>query len=100
MASTKDSLRRRASRIRRSIKKVANGRPRLSVHRSSKNIYAQIINEASLRLSEAGLRPDYLDLRNAENLAPASDDSTDLVVLAAAYLGTTRLIDNLEFSRT
>ena len=49
MASTKDSLRRRASRIRRSIKKVANGRPRLSVHRSSKNIYAQIIDDAAGR---------------------------------------------------
>lgn len=71
-----------------------------SAVQSGRTDYAQIINEASLRLSEAGLRPDYLDLRNAENLAPASDDSTDLVVLAAAYLGTTRLIDNLEFSRT
>ena len=70
-----------------------------SAVQSGRTDYAQIINEASLRLSEAGLRPDYLDLRNADNLAPASDDSTDLVVLAAAYLGTTRLIDNLEFSR-
>ena len=70
-----------------------------SAVQSGRTDYAQVINEASLRLSEAGLRPDYLDLRNADNLAPASDDSTDLVVLAAAYLGTTRLIDNLEFSR-
>jgi large subunit ribosomal protein L18 len=45
MATPKESLRRRASRIRRSLKKVANGRPRLSVHRSSKNIYAQIIDD-------------------------------------------------------
>lgn len=67
---------------------------------SGRNDYMQIINEASQRLSDAGMRPDYLDLRNAENLAPVSDDTTDLVVLAAAYLGTTRLIDNLEFSRS
>ena len=45
MASTKDSLRRRASRIRRKVKATANGRPRLSVHRSSKNIYAQVIDD-------------------------------------------------------
>ena len=47
MASTKDSQVRRASRVRRQIKKVANGRPRLSVHRSSKNIYAQIIDDVA-----------------------------------------------------
>lgn len=65
-----------------------------------RNDYAQIITEASQRLSDAGMRPDYLDLRDAENLAPVSDDTAELVVLAAAYLGTTRLIDNLEFSRS
>ncbi|MCM2505376.1 50S ribosomal protein L18 [Aureimonas altamirensis] len=46
MASQKDILRRRAARVRRSLKAVANGRPRLSVHRSSKNIYAQIIDDS------------------------------------------------------
>lgn len=37
---------RRKSRVRRSLKKVANGRLRLSVSRSSKQIYAQIIDDA------------------------------------------------------
>jgi large subunit ribosomal protein L18 len=37
---------RRAARVRRAVKAAANGRPRLSVHRSSKNIYAQIIDDA------------------------------------------------------
>ena len=46
------------------------------------------------------MRPDYLDLRDASNLSPVTDQTRDLVVLAAAYLGTTRLIDNLEFSRS
>ena len=36
---------RRAARVRRSLKKVANGRPRLSVHRSNTNMYAQIIDD-------------------------------------------------------
>ena len=36
---------RRAMRVRRALSKVANGRPRLSVHRSSQNIYAQIIDD-------------------------------------------------------
>ena len=46
MATKHASTKRRAARIRRQVKKVANGRPRLSVHRSSKNIYAQIIDDA------------------------------------------------------
>ena len=62
MASRKDTLVRRANRVRRQIKAVANGRPRLSVHRSSKNIYAQIIDDvagktlASASTLEADLR--------------------------------------------
>ncbi|RVI08099.1 50S ribosomal protein L18 [Sinorhizobium meliloti] len=47
MASRKDTLVRRASRVRRQIKAVANGRPCLSVNRSSKNIYAQIIDDVA-----------------------------------------------------
>ena len=38
---------RRAKRVRRNLRKVSAGRPRLSVHRSSKNIYAQVIDDAS-----------------------------------------------------
>ena len=38
---------RRSRRVRRTLRKVANGRPRLSVYRSQKNIYAQIIDDAA-----------------------------------------------------
>jgi len=37
---------RRKARVRRAIKAVANGRPRLSVHRTGKQIYAQVIDDA------------------------------------------------------
>ena len=40
---------RRKQRVRKAIKARAYGRPRLSVHRSDKNIYAQIIDDASGR---------------------------------------------------
>ena len=40
---------RRRQRARTALKKVANGRPRLSVHRSSANIYAQVIDDATGR---------------------------------------------------
>jgi|SRR5690606_22734696 len=45
-------------------------------------------------LERAGFRPDYYDIRTAETLAPARAGQP-LVVLAAAWLGQTRLIDNL-----
>ena len=46
----KDTLfERRRSRVRRSLKARAAGRPRLSVHRSSKHIYAQVIDDADGR---------------------------------------------------
>ena len=44
--STRDTLRRRAQRVRTRLKQVSAGRPRLSVHRSAKNISAQIIDDA------------------------------------------------------
>ena len=37
---------RRARRVRRSLAKGAGGRPRLTVFRSSKHIYAQVIDDA------------------------------------------------------
>ena len=36
---------RRAQRVRTHLKKVGNGRPRLSIFRSAKNIYAQVIDD-------------------------------------------------------
>ena len=45
--ASKTTTERRADRVRRAVKAAANGRPRLSVHRSSKNIYAQIIDDAN-----------------------------------------------------
>jgi pantoate--beta-alanine ligase len=50
-------------------------------------------------LTDAGLRPDYLEVREANSLKPASPDDQQLVILAAAFLGSTRLIDNIAVSR-
>lgn len=48
------------------------------------------------RLAQAGFRVDYVAVRRAEDLSiPADPQEPGLVVLAAARLGNTRLIDNL-----
>ncbi|KJU80785.1 hypothetical protein N619_04920 [Ectopseudomonas oleovorans] len=65
---------------------------------------AHLDNDAYLRLYQqsveqpdttAGFIPDYLEIRNAVNLRPAQVDDHHLVILTAAQLGSTRLIDNL-----
>jgi len=48
------------------------------------------------KLTELGFRVDYFAIRRQSDLLPPSDDDQELVILAAAYLGDTRLIDNLE----
>ena len=47
MAGKEKPLDRRRARVRRALRKAANGRPRLSVFRSSKQIYAQVIDDAA-----------------------------------------------------
>lgn len=64
MASRKQVLAKRASRVRRQLKAVANGRPRLSVHRSSKNIYVQVIDDVAGRTLAAASTLDT-DLRKS-----------------------------------
>ena len=45
MTAHDNQYQRRRKRVRRSLKKVSSGRPRLSVFRSSKHIYAQVIDD-------------------------------------------------------
>ncbi|HVT35386.1 MAG TPA: pantoate--beta-alanine ligase [Nevskiaceae bacterium] len=46
------------------------------------------------RLEATGFRPQYLEVLNADLVAPAKENNS-FVVLVAAYLGRTRLIDNV-----
>ena len=45
MFSSKQLFERRRARNRTALKRVSSGQPRLSVHRSSKHIYAQVIDD-------------------------------------------------------
>lgn len=59
----------------------------------------QVTEEAKASLIAAGFTPDYLEVRHADTLAKAETQDKALVILAAAYLGKARLIDNLRFDR-
>lgn len=52
-------------------------------------------DEASRRLSEGGFEVDYFAIRRAQNLELPDRDCDEIVVLAAARLGSARLIDNI-----
>jgi len=61
--------------------------------------YAVIEQHALSSLQQSGFSPDYFRVCRSNDLAPAQIDDTDLVLLVAAKLGKTRLIDNLCFSK-
>jgi len=63
--------------------------------RDGRQDFAAIEQEGWQALVEASFKPDYFAVRNAMDLAPATAESVDLVVLAAARLRGARLIDNL-----
>ena len=56
---------------------------------------AQIEQEAITALQKAGFKPDYIHIRDGVTLRDVLPDSKSLVILAAASLGNTRLIDNV-----
>ena len=50
-------------------------------------------------LEQAGFKPEYFTLRRAADLQPGDGAAHERVILAAAWLGNTRLIDNVTLSR-
>ncbi|MCX9157027.1 pantoate--beta-alanine ligase [Niveibacterium sp. 24ML] len=63
--------------------------------RAGRQDFSALEVAAVSHLREAGWAPDYVAIRRQQDLQ-AADARSPLVVLAAARLGTTRLIDNLE----
>jgi pantoate--beta-alanine ligase len=59
--------------------------------------YTELEHQAIKQLGSQGWQVDYISIRSARTLLPAVGADQDLVVLGAAKLGKTRLIDNIEF---
>ena len=60
--------------------------------------YAVLERSARQQLEAVGFVPDYVSVRRARDLLEPGPDDRLLRVLAAAWLGTARLIDNLEIT--
>jgi pantoate--beta-alanine ligase len=57
--------------------------------------YPALEQHAAEQIAAAGLEPDYISIRNAEDLSVPDEASSRLAVLVAARCGGVRLIDNL-----
>ena len=82
MSKSKVTNSRRQVRVRNSVKRAANGRPRLSVFRSSKHIYAQVIDDAK-----------------GETLAAASSMEKDLRAKTGANIAAAQAVGKLVAER-
>lgn len=59
--------------------------------------FASIEQEAYAQLAMAGFRPDYVTIRLADDLTVPKKNAPALVIMAAAWLGRARLIDNVRW---
>ena len=65
----------------------------------SQDIVSALEESYAQRLGQAGFRCEYLAIRDADNLQKIEHNTKNIVVLAAVWLGSTRLIDNILFPR-
>jgi pantoate--beta-alanine ligase len=65
---------------------------------AGKRDFQRVELQAMSTLAWHGWRPDYISVRRRADLQPPGPDDRELVVLAAAMLGRTRLIDNVEMT--
>ena len=94
MAEKKGAEDRRKARVRRAIKKAANGRPRLSVFRSSKQIYAQVIDDERgvTVVSASTIEKDIKGKLKTGADKAAAQEVGKLLAERAAKAGVTRVV--------
>ena len=60
--------------------------------------FLQLESHARMQLLQAGFDPDYFAIRDARTLRAVTDETEEIAILAAARLGSTRLIDHVRLS--
>jgi pantoate--beta-alanine ligase len=81
--------RTRALALSRALREAAEGAGR------GDRDAAALRARARERLTEAGVRVDYVEIVHPDTLAPVARADTGSVMLVAAHIGGTRLIDNV-----
>ncbi len=62
------------------------------------NLQFNALEQAAIdMIDQAGLKSDFITVLNGQTLEPAKEQDRSIVILAAAFLGKARLIDNLYF---
>lgn len=60
--------------------------------------FLQLESHARMKLLQAGFEPDYFAIRDARTLRAVTEKTEEIAILAAARLGSTRLIDNVRLA--
>ena len=60
--------------------------------------FLQLESHARMQLLQAGFEPDYFAIRDARTLRNVTEETEEIAILAAARLGSTRLIDNVRLN--
>lgn len=60
--------------------------------------FLQLESHARMKLLQAGFQPDYFAIRDARTLQAVTEETEEIAILAAARLGSTRLIDNVRLA--
>jgi len=86
-----DAQRAQATQLAQALRALADG------YRAAPQQREALEAQALAALAAQGWQPDYLTVRRRSDLQTPQANDKELVALGAARLGTTRLIDNLEF---
>lgn len=68
--------------------------------RGGRNDYSELVLDGNDQLRAAGLEPDEIFIRDAHTLQAITEHTSKAVILASAFLGQVRLIDNLTVDLT
>ena len=80
----------KASLLQQTLQKISGAL------KEGKDEPSSLLQQGKDYLNNQGLKVDYLELANRNTLEAPKDEDKKLVILAAVYLGKSRLIDNLE----